>query len=170
MSETTETEAQETAQGTETEIDWKAEARKWEERSKSNKAELDELKKQLATEPEESEEDTDEDAAVAAEFGIESDSTEKAGSEKEESAANADLEKTLLENTRLKVALKYDIAEEDIELFLTGTTEEVLIKQAEALSKRTAPKVKPDAAQGKKTLAPRTTRDEFAAALQEAFN
>lgn len=72
--------------------------------------------------------------------------TEETGTK--EAAANAAIEKANLDITRLRTAQKYGISFEDSEVLLTGTTEEDLEKQAEALSKRSGHSVQPDPAQG----------------------
>lgn len=53
----------------------------------------------------------------------------KAAAEKERDAARA-------EALRLRIATKHGISDEDADLFLTGTDEETLTKQAERLSQR----------------------------------
>lgn len=169
MSEETTTEAQETAQETETtETDWKAESRKWEERSKANKAALDAKTAEIeALQQKETEKSADAEAetAIANEFGFE-DATKNAGTEVKPAANEAATEKANLEVARYKLALKYGLPEEDIEIFLTGDSTELLEKQAEALSKRSAPQVKPDLAQGKRNgTGPKTAKAEFDAWL-----
>lgn len=152
---TDETEAQEAAQTTETETDWKAASRKWEARAKEHKAALDaaqaeaarvkELETQLST------------------------FTEEAGTK--EAAAKAAVEKANLEIARLKVRAKYGLSEDETELFLTATDPEVLDKQGEALSKRTSNSVKPDSAQGNRTgAAPKGAKADFDAWHQNFLN
>lgn len=87
--------------------------------------------------------------------------TEEAGTK--EATANAVLEKANLESTRLKVALKHGISLDELELFLTGETEETLDKQAEALSKRSGNAVRPDPAQGRNNgTGPKSVKADFA--------
>lgn len=60
------------------------------------------------------------------------------------------IEEANLALTRYKVATKYSISEDHVELFLTGSDEETLEKQASALAERTVKTPKPDRAQGKR--------------------
>jgi hypothetical protein len=143
---------QETAQETESEFDWKAAARKWETRAKEHKSALDALEANKA--------------ALETQLSA---LTEEAGTK--EAAANAALEKANLELLRLKVRAKYGLTEDEQELFLTGSDEETLDKQGEALSKRNGSALKPDNAQGKRTgSAPLSGDDAFEAALAEALS
>lgn len=100
---------------------WKAEARKWEARAKDNGTATAELTK--TTEK------------------LEKVSKELAEQKKATETAQAAL-------TRYKVASKYGISDELTELFLTGSDEETLEKQAKALSERSSKTPKPDRAQG----------------------
>ncbi|MFD8618267.1 hypothetical protein [Streptomyces sp. NPDC059513] len=100
---------------------WKAEARKWEARAKDNGTATTELTK--TTEK------------------LEKVSKELAEQKKATETAQAAL-------TRYKVANKYGISDEHTELFLTGSDEETLEKQAKALSDRAPKTPKPDRAQG----------------------
>jgi hypothetical protein len=69
---------------------------------------------------------------------------------------------------RLRVAAKHGISDEDADLFLTGTDEDTLTRQAERLSARnaeaTAPRSpRPDATQGRSGAGgPKSTADSFA--------
>lgn len=69
---------------------------------------------------------------------------------------------------RLRVAAKHGISDEDADLFLTGSDEDTLTRQAERLSARNAeagsPRApKPDANQGRSGAAgPKTPADSFA--------
>lgn len=75
------------------------------------------------------------------------------------------------EVTKWRVAAKYNVSEEDAELFLLGSDEETLIKQAERLSQTSTHAPKPDPAQGKRTgSVGTTTADAFAAAVSDVFN
>jgi hypothetical protein len=60
---------------------------------------------------------------------------ERTALERDTAAAERDAARAEL--LRYKVATKFGIADEDIELFLTGTDEETLTKQAERLADRT---------------------------------
>jgi hypothetical protein len=100
---------------------WKAEARKWEARAKENLGASDELTK--TTEK------------------LEKVSKELAEQKKATETAQAELK-------RYKVAQKYGISDDLTELFLTGSDEETLERQAKALSDRAVKTPKPDRAQG----------------------
>lgn len=100
---------------------WKAEARKWEARAKENGTATETLTK------------TNEK--------LEKVSKELAEQKKATETAQAAL-------TRYKVANKYGISDELTELFLTGSDEETLERQAKALSDRAPKTPKPDRAQG----------------------
>jgi hypothetical protein len=69
---------------------------------------------------------------------------------------------------RLRVAAKHGISDEDADLFLTGTDEDTLMRQAERLSTRnaeaSAPRSpRPDANQGRSGAGgPKSTADSFA--------
>lgn len=114
--ETTSTETPETPtdDSTKPEVDWKSKAREWEKRAKANAdaatklAELEEAQK------------TNEQKLADAKTAAEQD------------AANA-----RAEALRWRVAAKHGISDEDAELFLTGTDEATLTKQAERLTERT---------------------------------
>lgn len=67
---------------------------------------------------------------------------------------------------RYRVAAKHQISEDDAELFLTGTDEATLVKQAERLADRTSTGPKPDLSQGPKaTPATGTPEQDFATFL-----
>jgi thioesterase domain-containing protein len=97
----------------EVEIDWKAKAREWEKRAKENKSAAEKLA--------EIEEANKTEAQKAAE--------RLAAAEKDAAAARA-------EALRFRIASKFSIGDEDADLFLTGTDEETLTRQAERLSAR----------------------------------
>jgi hypothetical protein len=103
------------------EVDWKAEARKWEARAKNKDDASTELSKTTQQ--------------------LEKVSKELAEQKKATETAQAAL-------SRYKVASKYGISDELTELFLTGSDEQTLEKQAKALSERTVKTPKPDRAQG----------------------
>jgi hypothetical protein len=115
--EATETDAPEqpdVTKPTETVEFWKQKAREQEKKAKENVAarmELDQLKAaQLTTEE-----------RLTAEL----------------QSACTERDQALTDLLRWKVATRFGIADEDVDLFLTGTDEETLIKQAERLAERT---------------------------------
>lgn len=83
-------------------------------------------------------------------------------------AAEAERDAARAEVIRFRVAAKYGISDEDADLFLTGTDEESLVRQAERLSDRnaeaSAPRApRPDANQGRSGAnGPKSTADSFA--------
>jgi len=93
--------------------DWKARAREWEKRAKANADAASRL-----AELEESQKSEAQKLADA-----------KAAAEKEASDARA-------EAMRWRVAAKHGVSDDDAELFLTGTDEETLTKQAQRLGER----------------------------------
>lgn len=123
MGTSTETETVTTTEGEHTEettgkpeVDWKARSREWEKRAKANA----DAAKRLAEieESQKSEQQKLTDAKTAA----------------EEEAAKAKAEAL-----RWRIAAKHKISDDDAELFLTGTDEETLERQAKALAERTQP-------------------------------
>lgn len=138
------TNTQETAQ--ENETDWKAEAKKWETRSKENFNEVNRLKP-LETKVSELETELAETKKVAATVDTE--------------RVNA---------TRWRVAAEYGVSKEDVELFMTATDEETLVKQAERLSTSAKTGPKPDPSQGKRKEAPTSKGDSFAGVLEGLFS
>lgn len=135
------------------EIDWKAKAREWERRAKENKSAADELAQIRESQKSEAERATDALAAVKAEA----------------ESARAEL-------LRYQVAAKHGITDaEDISLFLTGSDEETLTKQATRLAERSSadgkPRApKPDPNQGRSGAAAATTADQFAGAVGQLLN
>lgn len=120
---------------------WKAEARKWEARAKENGTATAELTK--TTEK------------------LEKVSKELAEQKKATETAQAELK-------RYKVAQKYGISDDLTELFLTGSDEETLEKQAKALSDRAPKTPKPDRAQGNRNGSGSTTNaDRFADVMSQ---
>lgn len=117
--EVTETETTEQPQApkpTETVEFWRQKAQEQEKRAKENVAarrELDELKASQLTNEE----------RITAEL----------------SKVVAERDQALADLLRWKVATRFGIADEDVDLFLTGTDEETLTKQAERLAERTPP-------------------------------
>lgn len=93
------------------ETDWKAEARKWEQRAKSNVAAADELTKIKDSQKSEIERATE--------------ALQAAQTERDTAKAEA---------LRFRIASKHSITDEDAELFLTGIDEETLTRQAERLA------------------------------------
>jgi hypothetical protein len=133
------------------EIDWKAKAREWEKRAKENKSAADELAQIRESQKSEAERAADalKDAKAEAE------------------AARAEL-------LRYQVAAKHGITDaDDIALFLTGTDEETLTKQATRLAERSSdgkPRApKPDPNQGRSGNGTATTADLFAASIEGQF-
>lgn len=141
-----------TPKPTETVEFWKAKAREQEKRAKDN--------------------------AKAAERLAEIEESQKSEAEKSADRIR-DLEQQLdaanRSTLRFKVASKYGIGDEDADLFLTGSDEETLTKQAQRLTDRQeaagrphAPQ--PDPNQGRGNNAPANTADQFAAALGAALD
>lgn len=90
-------------------------------------------------------------------------------------AAESAAQQAQAEALRFKIATKFGVSDEDADLFLTGTDEETLTKQAERLAARSedagkprAPK--PDPNQGRKNGGPSSTADQFAAVFNSALN
>lgn len=134
----------------------KGHSRKWEDRAKENyeaRQELDKVRKaQMSDEERRAEE-------VAA--------TEKRAKDAEERA-----EKAALDVLRYKIATRHGISDEDAELFLTGSDEETIAKQAERFtatrSSSTGPR--PNPAQGKRHgSGPSTPKDAFGDFLDSNF-
>lgn len=90
---------------------------------------------------------------------------QKAAQDAQEAAAKA-----TAEALRLRIAAKHGISDEDADLFLTGSDNETLEKQAARLVERTPNGPKPDPSQGAKGSDSKgTTADMFAAAVEGAF-
>lgn len=112
------------------ETDWKAEARKWETRAKENA-----------------------EKAKAHDTYVESQKTETQKLSDAKAAAEKDAADAKAEALRYRIAAKNEISDEDAEIFLTGSDEETLTKQAERLvalrGEQAAPRApKPDPSQG----------------------
>lgn len=111
-----------TSTETATETDWKAEARKWEQRAKENLAAAkanEEAAKRLA--------------------GLEQ--AKKSAEEQWHeriTALEAELGSTRQEAMKARIQAKYKVSDEDAELFLTAGDAEGLEKQAKALADRAA--------------------------------
>lgn len=89
-------------------------------------------------------------------------------------ALEVERDKALVEGLRFRVAAKFGISDEDAELFLTGTDEETLRKQAERLSARDEdagrPRPpKPDQNQGRSSAGTSSTAEQFAATVRGMF-
>lgn len=95
------------------ETDWKAEAKKWESRAKENKTAADQL------------------AAIEEANKTEAQKTADRLAVAEKAATDAQREAL-----KFKIASKFTIGDEDADLFLTGSDEESLTKQAERLTAR----------------------------------
>ena len=130
------------------ETDWKAEARKWEQRAKENRAEADSLR-----------------SGVAATEQLTADLA----------ASHTELDALKLQLLRHQVAGRHGITDtDDIDLFLTGGDEATLTKQAERLASRATfdgPRTPaPDPNQRRQVSAPASTGEMFADALKTALN
>ena len=97
------------------EIDWKSHARDWEKKAKANA-----------------------DAATKLEALEESQKSETQKLADAKIAAETDATNARAEALRWRIAAKNGISDEDAELFLSGTDEATLTKQAERLSERVA--------------------------------
>jgi len=134
------------------ETDWKAEARKWEQRAKENRSAADEL------------------AAIK-----EAQKTDAERAAEALATAQAEAQKATAELLRYRTAATHGITDaEDIELFLTGTDEETLTRQAQALAARTAaaagPRApRPDPNQGRSGDSTVSTAEQFGATLAPFF-
>jgi len=77
--------------------------------------------------------------------------------------AQAEAAKATAEATRLRIAAKHGISDEDADLFLTGSDMETVERQAAALVARTSTAPKPDLSQGTKgTPAGSSPEQDFA--------
>ena len=134
------------------ETDWKAEARKWEQRAKENKGAADELAQIRDAQKS--------DAERAAEALA---------------TAQAEAESARAELLRYRVAAQHGITDaDDITLFLTGTDEDTLTKQATRLAERAVTESRPrsprpDPNQGRQGDGISSTADQFAAAISRAL-
>ena len=133
-------------------IDWKAEARKWESRAKDNKSAADRL------------------AAIEEANKSEAQRAAERLATAEKAAADA-----MAEALRFKIAAKFSVSDEDAELFLTGTDEETLTRQADRLARRAEEagrprSPKPDPNQGRDSRGTASTADQFAAAVGDLLS
>ena len=94
---------------------WKRRSREWEDRAKANASAADKLAKIEQSQKSEAEKTAERIAALERQVA--------------EAARDA---------TRFKVAARFGIADEDVELFLTGADEKTLVAQAERLAAKTA--------------------------------
>lgn len=113
--QTTETQTDQTTDAEKAEVDWKAKSREWEKRAKANADAATKLAEIEESQKTETQKLTDAKAAA-----------EKAADE-----ARADA-------LRWRIAAKHQISDEQAALYLTGTDEATLTKQAEGLANLTA--------------------------------
>lgn len=84
--------------------------------------------------------------------------------------AQAEVDKARSEALRYRIAAEHGITE-NADLILTGADEETMLKQAALWRDRTPTSPKPDPSQGGKGDTPKgSTADQFAAAIEGAFN
>ena len=89
-------------------------------------------------------------------------------------ALEAEAQQARVDALRFKIAAKFQVSDEDADLFLTGTDEESLTKQAERLAVRAEEagrprSPKPDPTQGVSGATRGSTADQFAAAIEGHF-
>lgn len=90
--------------------------------------------------------------------------------QKEAKDAQAIADKATADALRYRIAAKNSISDEDAELFLTGSDEETLTRQAARLVERTPTSPRPDPSQGSKgAAASGSTADQFAQAIEGSF-
>lgn len=90
--------------------------------------------------------------------------------QKEAADFKAAAEMATAEALRFRVAAQHSISQEDADLFLTGTDEETLQRQAARLVERTPTSPRPDLSQGSKgDPTSTTTADQFARAIEGSF-
>jgi hypothetical protein len=128
--------------------DWKAEARKWEERAKANKGAAERLA--------EIEDANKSEVQKAAERAA---------------ALEAERDQAKVESLRYKLAAKYGLSDEDAELLLNGPDEETMQQQAARLAARDEEKgqprtPRPDANQGRSSPGNSSTAEQFAASVR----
>jgi len=145
-SESTENQpATDEAPAAKTEIDWKAKSRDWEARAKANNKAAEEL---------------------AALKQAQMSEQERLSAQLTEAQSAAETART--EALRLRVAVRHSISDEDAELFLTGSDEATLTRQAERLASRESDRKKngnrvPN--EGRNTSAPEDENRQFMAGL-----
>jgi hypothetical protein len=141
------------------EPDWKTEARKWEQRAKQNKAELDAAAPRLS----------EYDRLVAASKTDQQRLEEDAAKAREEAAS------ARTEALRFRIALKHGIAEEDFDFLGTGTEQELDERAARLAAKNLAagqpagPRPPaPNPAQGTSgSSSPTSAKDQFTALVRQ---
>lgn len=89
-------------------------------------------------------------------------------------ALEAERDQAVIAGLRYKIAAQHRISDEDAELFLTGTDEETLQRQAERLAARDEdagrPRPpKPDQNQGRQSAGTSSTAEQFAATVRGMF-
>ena len=137
------------------EKDWKAEAEKWkqfsrtwEDRAKAN----EDAQKRLA------------ELEDAEKSDLEKATSDREAWEKKAAELEAELEAERVKRVRSDIASEFAISAEDRELFLTASDEDVLRKQAEALAKRRAPE-NPNQGQGGGSGSTRKAAESWADSL-----
>jgi hypothetical protein len=131
------------------EIDWKAEARKWEKHSKANKAELDKLTATLTEKSTELQRLND--RLKGADTALEEERTK--------------LGTVATEAVRYKVAFNHGLTQEDLDALPEGLDEEALTKIASRLSASSTRKPAPNPSQGLGKSAPLDKAHAFQQAL-----
>lgn len=82
----------------------------------------------------------------------------------------AEVDTTQVESLRWKIAAKHQVSDEDVELFLVGTDEATLTKQAERIAGRLSKESKEGPVVPKEgTQTPKPPEDEKRAAVRELF-
>ena len=90
--------------------------------------------------------------------------------QKEAEQYKAAAEQATAEALRFRVAAQHSISDEDADLFLTGTDDETLQRQAARLVERTPTSPRPDLSQGSKgDNTSSSTAEQFAAAVEGSF-
>lgn len=84
-------------------------------------------------------------------------------------AAEKEAQEAKAEALRLRIAAKHGISEEDADLFLTGTDEETLTRQAERLAERTSARKKNGNVVPREGSTPPATPDDERAFVRELF-
>lgn len=143
--ESTDQQAPDSTNEVKPEIDWKAKAREWETRAKANKTAADELASLKAAQMTEQ---------------------ERLTAQLTEVTQQAETART--EALRLRIAVRHGVSDEDAELFLTGTDEETLTRQAQRLASREQDRLKggnrvPN--EGRHTSAPEDESRQFVGGL-----
>ena len=105
--------------------EWKKHSRTWEDRAKANQ-----------------------DAAAKLAELEEQDKTELQKTLERAEAAEKERDEAVMAAMRLRIATEHSISAADADLFLNGTDEETLTRQAEALAQRQAPKPPESPGQG----------------------